>query len=735
MHGTGIERDGTTSWAAALLAGVLIGGLNTVYALSMAAFIFSGSLASHFPQGVGLLMAATVLSATVLAFRSAIPGVISVPKGNICAVIALMAAAIAGSVPPQKTLATLSFAILTGSVITGVTFLGLGRFRLGNLFRFIPYPVMGGYFAGAGLLIFLGALAVMTGASFVPDTWPPLELLDMDRAELWLPGFGLAVVMLLVERRWKHPLLVPLILAAVVALFYLGLFAGGVSLAKARAAGFLFYPFTAPEAWSFLTISTVKMVHLEGVAAQWGNLAAIVLLSLITLVLNVSGLEIGLAGPVDLDREMKAAGTACLASGCLGGVPAFHEDVDTLLAHRLGAGRRLCTLAYALFCGLVLLFGGTLVALFPKPVMGALLMYQGGGLMMEWGWASRRRLPHLDYLLILLIVLVVAFAGFLAGIVCGLVVSAVLFSIQYSRVDCVKQELTGRLMSSRVWRTPEHERLLREKGDSIRIFCLQGFLFFGTATRLLDRVMERLGDGEPEGTRTVVFDFRLVTDLDASAANCFVRLSRLAAERHVFLLFAQLNAPCTRQLEMAGCFRDGHSSPGTCDTLDDALEWSETQLLRGEGEAVLASISLDTQLAGCFVTEEDLARFTAYLSRKTVAGGTLLFRQGDPADALYLLESGSVTVYLEADLHDRRLRLRTMGSGTVIGEMGLYGPGHRSASAVADSDCVLYRLDEDGLRRMEKEDPAVAAAFHRYIVHLLSDRVAAENTTIRELIR
>jgi SulP family sulfate permease len=723
------------SFVPSLFAGVTIGGLNTVYAVSMAAFIFAGSLEPFFPQGVASLMTATTVSALVIAFTSAVPGIITVPKGNVCAVIALMASAIAAVTPSQQVLPTLFCALSLGTLLTGLVLLLLGHYRLGNLFRFIPYPVMGGYFAGAGLLIVVGAMAVMTGSSFVPDTWPPLELFDTEHWLLWLPGVSLALAMLLAERRWNNPLLIPVLLAASVLLFHLGLLLGDIPLSRAREAGFFFHPFAVPEIGSFLVPGTMKMVYFQGVAAQWANLAAILLLSLITLVLNVSGLEIGTSRQVDLDHEMRVAGVACLACGGLGGVPAFHEDTDTLLVHRLGAGRRLCTLTYALFCGLVLLYGGTLLALFPKPVMGALLMYQGGGLMAEWGWASRRRLPRLDYLLILLIVLVVAFAGFLEGIVCGLLVAAVLFSIQYSRVDCVKQELTGRHMSSRVWRTTEHERLLRERGENTRIFCLQGFLFFGTATRLLDRVLQRLGEGTGGEARTVVFDFRLVTDLDASAANCFVRLGRLTAERNVTLVFAQLNEACGRQLEKAGCFSGKAPASGCFDTLDDALEWCETEVLRREGRAVLDSVPLDTQMAGRFADAKELSRFKGYLSRRTAAAGTRLFRQGDPADALYLLESGSVTVFLEADIQDRRLRLRTMGSGTVIGEMGLYGSGRRSASAVADSDCVLYLLDQASLQRMEKEDPAVAAAFHRYIVHLLSDRVAAENTTIRELIR
>jgi len=80
------------------------------------------------------------------------------------------------------------------------------------------------------------------------------------------------------------------------------------------------------------------------------------------------------------------------------------------------------------------------------------------------------------------------------------------------------------------------------------------------------------------------------------------------------------------------------------------------------------------------------------------------------------------------------VRLRTMGAGTVVGEMGLYLQQARSASVVADAPTVVHRLTAEALDRMEHSDPAAAAALHRFMAHLLAERLANTNKTLQALL-
>ena len=78
------------------------------------------------------------------------------------------------------------------------------------------------------------------------------------------------------------------------------------------------------------------------------------------------------------------------------------------------------------------------------------------------------------------------------GIAVGLMAGIVFFIVNYSRVNIIKHELSGVLYHSTVDRSDQQHRLLRENGEHLSILKLQGFIFFGTANRLLEHIHRRI---------------------------------------------------------------------------------------------------------------------------------------------------------------------------------------------------------------------------------------------------
>jgi SulP family sulfate permease len=169
--------------------------------------------------------------------------------------------------------------------------------------------------------------------------------------------------------------------------------------------------------------------------------------------------------------------------------------------------------------------------------------------------------------------------------------------------------------------------------------------------------------------------------------------------------------------------------------LDYALEWCEDRLLASarEEHAPHAWDRTVTELDVLLGLGGDVPELLEYLERVDIAPGEHLIRQGDDADALYLLETGQVSVYLET-APGERLRLREMGAGTVTGELGTYLGGQRNASVVADVPSVAWRLDLESLTAMETTSPHLATRFHRAMAGLLSGRLVATNRTIRAIL-
>ena len=80
-----------------------------------------------------------------------------------------------------------------------------------------------------------------------------------------------------------------------------------------------------------------------------------------------------------------------------------------------------------------------------------------------------------------------------------------------------------------------------------------------------------------------------------------------------------------------------------------------------------------------------------YLERVTLDGGAVLMRQGEAADAMYYIEQGSVSAQIERP-GGASFRIRTTTAGTIVGELGLFVGGKRTATVVAEAPCVAQRL-------------------------------------------
>ncbi len=86
-------------------------------------------------------------------------------------------------------------------------------------------------------------------------------------------------------------------------------------------------------------------------------------------------------------------------------------------------------------------------------------------------------------------------------------------------------------------------------------------------------------------------------------------------------------------------------------------------------------------------------------------GGETLFRQGDPADAMYVVVSGSVEVALDGANGGSRRVLSVLGRGSCVGELGLLLDEPRAASVRAVRDSELVRFSKEDFHRLLELEP------------------------------
>ncbi len=707
-----------------LTSGFIIGLMETAFAISLAALIFSGPLEEFRSIGIGLALLGMAISSTIIVLFTSLPGIVSGLQEIPAVILALIASEILLLMPPDASqgaiLITVLAAISLSTLATALVFFALGTFRLGNLVRFLPYPVIGGFLAATGWLLLAGGLGLMVtlpaNFSELGVLFDPLTLLR------WLPGVVLAFLMLFAARRRGNVMVVPILLVGVTILFYLTAVIGGISLEQLQQGGWVLGPFPEGSLWRPFPFEDLGLIQWPALLQEAGHLAIVILVSVISLLLNAGGLELASNRDIDVNRELKIAGVGNVLSALVSGMIGFQKLGVSTMNFRLKADHRLTGLISVAIFVVALVFGAAILSFVPLIVLGSLLFYLGLDFLADWVVDTRKKLPLIDYAVLLSILFVTVFIGFLEAITLGLMLAIVFFVVGYSRIDIVRCELTGRTFKSRLVRPRRQREQIKELGDRLFILQLQGFIFFGTANQLLERVRQRMHDPDRLTPSAVILDFHRVSGIDSTAIMSFSRMKQLTAEYGAALVFVSASEAFTRLLQHGDLSPDQEGLRYFSD-LDRAVQWGEDRLLaQSEPTADSSPPGITMQLKEILGTDSDLADVLPYFERMETELGQTLIHMGSEARDLFFIESGLVTAQIPRD-SGPSIRLESIGAGHVVGEIGLYLSQERTADVVVDQSGVVYRLSDEALERLEKEDAPTAAALHRLMVLLLAERL------------
>jgi len=718
-----------------LIAGVVIALIDIIFEISLAALLFSGPMAIFVPLGIGLLFFGAIILNLIISLSSSFPGMIAVPQDSAIAILAIIASSITLAMagrPDEQIFATILAVIVLTSLSTGLLFLTLGYLRLSRLIRYIPFPVIGGFLAGTGWVIFQGGFSILTGEQLALSTLQ--FIFEPEILARLLPTLLFAIMMLIATRRSQNPLIIPVMLLIGVGAFYLWLWASGISIKEAELGGLLLGSSSENVVWSPMTLVTLRFADWGVIMQQALQIGIVMIISTLAMLFNTGGLEIAVNQDLDLDRELQSAGVANLVAGA-GGSPVGYQTLSlSKLAHSIGASRRLVGIVVAAFIAIVLLFGMSVLAYFPVFVLVGVLLYLGLAFLVEWLYDTWSRLPLLDYASIVLILFIIAVFGFVQGVAVGFGIAIILFVYNYSQISIVKHQLTGETYQSSISRPSIQREYLRKHGKELLILQLQGYIFFGTAYRLLNLIREHPTDINLPRLNFVLLDLRLVIGIDSSAASTLFRLFQYTNREGIHLIFVNASPEIQNQLNKSGIPAEENGNSYFMEDLDHGLEYCENKILQNANLAFEdAEVSLQVQLGNIFESDEKIEKLLSYLVRLELAQNDTLIHQGDPADSLYFIESGMIAVLLEHE--DSSLtRLRTFQGGTTVGEIGLYLGGERTATVVAIQPSIVFKLTMQAFQVMERDDPEIAANLHRWIVTILAERLGDNIETLRMLL-
>jgi len=107
------------------------------------------------------------------------------------------------------------------------------------------------------------------------------------------------------------------------------------------------------------------------------------------------------------------------------------------------------------------------------------------------------------------------------------------------------------------------------------------------------------------------------------------------------------------------------------------------------------------------LTPQDLEKLETIIEEKSFPAGHQLFHTGDPSDAFYIIESGSVRIVRE-EPDGRELEIATLREGDFFGEMGVLENTERSAGAVISESAVLLEVERHEFHRFMAINPSIS---------------------------
>ncbi|QUC18398.1 uncharacterized protein UV8b_02639 [Ustilaginoidea virens] len=774
--------------------------LNILDALSYGMILFpvGKQLFSHLGSaGISIYYVSTIVAQVTFSSGSIFRGAVGSELIEVVPFFHNMAQKITDNVGQDNAdavIATTITAYAFSSIITGLVFYLMGKFKFGYMVGFIPRHILIGCIGGVGWFLVATGFEVSArldgNLKYNLDTLN--KLVQADTVLLWIFPLALAAGLFYGQSKIRSKYFLPLFILAIPLLFYVFVLSiDALDADDLRDKGWIFQgPPPGEPWWYFYTLYQFNLIHWDAILEVVPAMLALTFFGILHVPINVPALALNTGeDSADLDKELKLHGYSNILSGLLGSIQNYLVYANTVFFVRSGGDKRLAGFILAAATFGVMMMGPSLIGFIPVMMVGTLIFDLGFELLLEAIWLPRKKLKVAEYLTVLAIVLVMGMYDFVVGIGVGILLAFVSLIIQTSRVSAVRGMYDGGIVSSTVRRNPAQHHYLDQVGQQIYIMKLNGYLFFGTIVSVEEKIRGLLDDHafSKKPIKFLILDLWHVSGLDYSAGEAFNTISRLLDKKGVLLVLSGVDAESQlgRSLRAVGLGND-KIKVMMLPNLNSALESCENELLKTlyAGQEELnstrraATPSCDVPTAanasslssfdppfnsprqshlveaarealtsakvpnpskwqsfneplrlmlqifqGLSGKNEDFwFQATRYFKRMEYAAGTVLFRRGEPATGFYLVERGIVRA--EYDLPQGWL-CESIVAGTTCGELPFFSETERTANALVERDCVVWLMDCESWKKLQKDQPEVARELLRISLKLTSERMSS----------
>ena len=444
------------------------------------------------------------------------------------------------------------------TLMSGVMLLLMGLARMGGVIKFIPAPVVVGFTAGIGVIIFVGqwseffGLPKPVGEHYHEKLWHLLQSLpNTHLSTLSFALLGLLLVLLTPKIKLLARVPGPLVAMIVVTLLQMILHMPGVATIGSAFGGIPtgLPTFVVPE------MSVPQIITLIGPAFTIAMLGAIEALLSAVVADGMSGTK------HDSNQELIGQGLANIAVPFFGGFAATGAIARTATNIRNGATSPLAGIMHAITLIAVLLFLAPLASDIPLAVLAAILF------VVAWNMSEVKHFAHLlktapiaDRLILLITFVLTVFADLVVAVNVGMILAILHFLRRMS--DAVE--------TLPVDETELHTELARHGiqhlPPDLLVYEIAGPMFFGAVENFERALVQTQVD-----PKTLIIRLRRVPFMDITGIQVLEEVMQKLRLRGIRVMLCEANERVLAKLQRAGVINEG-SAEDYVDHLIEAIK-------------------------------------------------------------------------------------------------------------------------------------------------------------------
>ncbi|KAF1778727.1 Cyclic nucleotide-binding-like [Phytophthora cactorum] len=752
MHSDGKPEVGSysahpmTKVANSLMYGVVnsIRAIPTMY--GYAAIIFSHPTFLHYMPALSkLVIFSSAIHQLMFTLMSSLPFAIGQVQNVGLIFLSAMATSICNSlndnddedVTAEAKIATTIVTIGVATASLGVGLVIMGRFKLAGLASYLPMPVIGGYLAYTGIFCLFAGFAISTG-SVVNDFSSMLT-----RSKIPTTSFCVCQD----SSNFKNPFALSTAIVAMPVIFFLVLTVGSISLDEARESGWMEPAEKSASISEIISLYDSSLVHWDQIPRQvvtWLGM------------LDVVAIEIDMGSKLNINHELKTVGWSNIVSGLFGGYTGSYNFEQTIFTCRSKTNSRIVGVCVILAELAIVAIPVAVMSHVPTFFVAATLIFVALDLMLEWlvlayrkmylrtryrGWCG------------------VAALNFMISYVQGPVMSprpissaprpnfgesaVTRFSVAVPNFG--QSTMSFRPNASVGARNLAQSTVLNVKNAGIAHFEFCGYLFFGSAVKILDGVQKGVYvrkqasdnedergtqressflpiraswnapveclDGTPTSDESAIPTEFVVMDF----TRAFAILQNYCKIQCIRVVYANVR-PDIRGLLLKN---KAATEDSFFATTDSALEFCAKQLMPGANDSVKTQrrgyanepVSL---LLHRYLGEPDNSRLLQgvdqFFSKREIPAGHEFYHVAESSDHFYFLAHGSV------DPGQSLTQLQTVLPGSMFGEVFFFSQQPRQTAAIAAEPCTVFEMSRDQFDAMKLQAPTLSVSFLDVVV-------------------